>query len=320
MRRKICFILAVLSMVTASGCGHGIMEAPFGFLEHTTEAEVTTEPTTEEEKPVTFIDLDIDLPTTKPTESAATEPPTSEVPDENIIIETATLPASPENNDKKYVIYKETVTWKEAEAACEELGGHLAYIKTKAQYDAIISELDAKDIKYVWVGGLSFENGGKLTTKWLDDTPTSFIDDNGLWFPGEPSGKDNTSSSKVNEPFLMLWKIKDDWSFNDSSDMSLSLFKKQYFGFVCELDDSQSGPPALSSLASSISGSVKMGKVVTKVDDLSVREGPSLNCERIGFVKKGDIIQITGSDGDWYTIKYGDRTGYVSSQYVSIID
>lgn|GEM_PF-6152539 len=327
MNRSLCRILAAVACISLSGCGDITADTPFGSADPFTD-NAATQPASEKEKPVQYIDLDIDLPTaqiSQQTEIPATEPitdaPVTESPADNIVVEVATLtPTEPPplpQSDKKYVLYQDTLTWKEAEAACRELGGHLAYIKSKAEFDTIISQLDATDLKYLWIGGLSFESDGRIVTKWLDDTPTTFIDSNSLWYSGEPSGKDLTSSAKAREPYIMLWKIKDKWSFNDSSDLSLALFKKHNFGFICEIDDTQTAPEMLS-VIDSIADTYLIGKVTTKVDDLSVREAPSESSERIGYVRKGEMVSISGKDGDWYIIDYNGGYGYVSASYITI--
>lgn len=50
---------------------------------------------------------------------------------------------------------------------------------------------------------------------------------------------------------------------------------------------------------------------------VNVRKGPSTDYEKIGSLKKGEQIQITGiADTGWYQIQYGDMTAYVSSSYL----
>ena len=62
------------------------------------------------------------------------------------------------------------------------------------------------------------------------------------------------------------------------------------------------------------------GIVVTEKDPLNVRKEASIDSEKIGEVSKGATISITGSNGDWYEIEYGEQTGYVSKQYVELIN
>ena len=65
----------------------------------------------------------------------------------------------------------------------------------------------------------------------------TFIDENDLWYPGEPSGRDLTSEEHAVEPYVMLWKIKDVWSFNDNSNACLKEYKSYRIGYICEIDE-----------------------------------------------------------------------------------
>ncbi len=55
-------------------------------------------------------------------------------------------------------------------------------------------------------------------------------------------------------------------------------------------------------------------------DSLRVRGGAGLSFEVIGGITGGERVQITGKTGDWYAIRFGDTTGYVSAQYISFTD
>jgi len=49
---------------------------------------------------------------------------------------------------------------------------------------------------------------------------------------------------------------------------------------------------------------------------LNVRTGPW--GDKIGWLKDGDRVQITGEDGDWYKIKFGRKTGFVYKKYIGV--
>ena len=69
----------------------------------------------------------------------------------------------------------------------------------------------------------------------------TYINENNLWFNGEPSGYDPKASNYDYEPYIMLWNIKEQWSFNDNSDVALDTYKHEYFGYICEFDSASSG-------------------------------------------------------------------------------
>ena len=60
----------------------------------------------------------------------------------------------------------------------------------------------------------------------------------------------------------------------------------------------------------------KTGKVVNINSELNFRSGPGFNYAIIGSFKLGDILNITGENGDWYMV---DNKGFVSKDYVEII-
>ena len=117
------------------------------------------------------------------------------------------------------------------------MGGHLAYIKNEDDLNAILGQLSSTSLRYVWVGGTtSIASDGSITTSWLDGESLDYINDNNLWFPNEPSGVDYNNPSAPYEPYVMLWQIDGQWSFNDNSDAAVSCYKSYRIGYVCEFD------------------------------------------------------------------------------------
>lgn len=65
------------------------------------------------------------------------------------------------------------------------------------------------------------------------------------------------------------------------------------------------------------------GTVATKTDPLLVRSGPGTNYGTIGSMAKGKTFTVTGKAQDssgtwWYRLTFNGKTGYVSSNYVTI--
>jgi len=64
---------------------------------------------------------------------------------------------------------------------------------------------------------------------------------------------------------------------------------------------------------------IKKGKVTAS--SLNVRASASSNSYKIGSLKKGAIIDIeSASSSGWYKIKYGNKHGYVSGQYIDVLN
>ena len=62
------------------------------------------------------------------------------------------------------------------------------------------------------------------------------------------------------------------------------------------------------------------GRVVTKETDLNVRKGPGKAYDVIGMVARGSTVEIAGMDGDWYKIVFKNGFGYVSKDYIELIN
>ena len=52
---------------------------------------------------------------------------------------------------------------------------------------------------------------------------------------------------------------------------------------------------------------------------LNVRQAASSTSAKIGILKDGEVVQINSKSGDWYNISYGNKTGFVHSQYIKLI-
>ena len=56
------------------------------------------------------------------------------------------------------------------------------------------------------------------------------------------------------------------------------------------------------------------------VGSLRVREKPSTSSEIVEMISAGQKVEILGSEGDWYKIKFNNVVGYVSKTYISTTD
>ena len=60
------------------------------------------------------------------------------------------------------------------------------------------------------------------------------------------------------------------------------------------------------------------GKVTA--DALRVRSGASTDTEIMGLLYNGTVVQLTGEEGDWYTISYNGATGYLHKDYIQLVE
>lgn len=53
-------------------------------------------------------------------------------------------------------------------------------------------------------------------------------------------------------------------------------------------------------------------------DSVRFRSGPGTNYEILGSLSKGDTATYLSTEGNWYKIRRGNTTGYVSSDYATL--
>ena len=55
-------------------------------------------------------------------------------------------------------------------------------------------------------------------------------------------------------------------------------------------------------------------------DRLNVREEPDISAKRIGYIDNGEKAIIVETLGEWIQIRYGQKTGYVAADYVTVTE
>lgn len=188
------------------------------------------------QKPDSTLAPDVVIPTPDPDEEniKIVEPGTIV-----IISDTTEQPGTDEGPDSQlstrkkehsYEVYREDVSWTQAQKKCEELGGHLVNIGSQEEFNEVISLAETQGLEKLWVG-CHRENAQLI---WENDEDVSFY----KWGRGEPSGYD--SGDKVTEDYLLLWKFNGEWVYNDSRDDPVKDYPAMYsgqIGYVCEFAD-----------------------------------------------------------------------------------
>lgn len=128
-------------------------------------------------------------------------------------------------NGNQYEVFEGNLSWTEAKAYCEMLGGHLAYVDSSEEND-FVSSLTAKgQEKGYWLGGENLTNSG--TYQWTDGTALSYQN----WDSNQPDSTNN------NEHYLEIW---DGGKWNDAPNV-------EGLGFVCEYENTFSKNVTVSS-------------------------------------------------------------------------
>ncbi|MBN9646298.1 SH3 domain-containing protein [Terrisporobacter glycolicus] len=90
-------------------------------------------------------------------------------------------------------------------------------------------------------------------------------------------------------------------------------------GVISHAENNEEVSSELSIQHVNVINTIKKGKVTAS--SLNVRASASSNSYKIGSLKKGAIIDIESvSSSGWYKIKYGNKHGYVSGQYIDVLN
>jgi antitoxin component YwqK of YwqJK toxin-antitoxin module len=95
--------------------------------------------------------------------------------------------------DKKVKFYPEVLSWKEAKAKCEELGGRLAVVTSREQNDKLTQLVKDAGKAEAWLGLTDEAREGVWV--WVDGSAASYTN----WNAGQPNNKNNS------EHYALLW-------------------------------------------------------------------------------------------------------------------
>ena len=136
--------------------------------------------------------------------------------------------------DSKYQVILEPLTWEQASARCQEMGGHLATITSQDEMDELVSLAEDSGAQYLWIGGTTAHNdSGDVFGHWVTGEPFTYE----AWSLDEPSRVDKDGTE---EWYIMLWNIPQlgGWTWNDQRNDPVSVATKmaESMGFICEYD------------------------------------------------------------------------------------
>lgn len=123
-------------------------------------------------------------------------------------------------NGHTYGLYNDIMTWDEAKAKCEELGGHLVTITSAEEQETVAGLIRGQARTGYWIGGSS-----KYGSTWVTGEEFSFSN----WAPGEPN-LDGGEDSYGIYTGTGTWN---DWA---ASNKSVVTNKSIGLGFICEWD------------------------------------------------------------------------------------
>ncbi len=205
------------------------------------------------------------------------------------------------HNGNTYVLYESGLSWSEAKSFCEEQGGHLVTISSRAEQKAVVNLMKSGSKKFYWIGGYK-RNAKAASFSWVTGEKFSYVD----WNTGSPS---ETSVGSKNS--IMVYRSTGNWVDENGDKPRGKASNLKDYGFICEWegprsDDSYSGASA-SSGASAGSG-----------DDSGRSSGDSPSGLGISLYA-GEKIQLFAPDGTKWTSSNHDVARVSKSGLVSAL-
>lgn len=140
-------------------------------------------------------------------------------------------------NNHSYRVFDTSMTWTEAKAACEEIGGHLATISSNEEQDYVQQLIKSTKKENIWIGGCF--SAANNSWSWVDNTEWNYTN----WDVTQP---DNYTGDEFYLRIKNRDRVYDTWEaydgkWNDTAD-SADGSGDNYdvpissFGYVCEWD------------------------------------------------------------------------------------
>lgn len=121
---------------------------------------------------------------------------------------------------KRYKFFPDVVSWTEARAQCEHMGGRLAIVTSKEQNETLAKLVQEAGKADAWLGATDEVTEGSWV--WIDGSPLTYSN----WAPGQPNNKKG-----VENYLLLMATLKGQWADqpNRSTDHKP--------GFLCEWNE-----------------------------------------------------------------------------------
>ena len=133
---------------------------------------------------------------------------------------------------KRFKVFSEQLTWPEARAKCEQMGGHLAIVDSEEENRILTSMIFTAQLESAWLGATDEKVEGRWV--WVDGTEMRYANwDTAM---GQPNNKDTSGSQEhyllTRTPRGGAW-----WDVPES-------YPHFHPGYVCQWDVKTTGEKA----------------------------------------------------------------------------
>lgn len=208
-------------------------------------------------------------------------------------------------NGNSYAVIDESMSWSDAKAACEAMGGHLVTITNKSEQYFVSSIVGNKTKKYYWIGGFqpvgSSEPGGNW--QWITGESMTYTN----WHPGQPDNyKQDDEMGLIRDTDWAGAKSTGQWQ--DDSDINEISNSYADYGYICEWENTGTAVsiPTYNSDYPSFNGHV-YHKVSKSINWLNAKnEAETLTYDGV----KGHLATITSSEENRFIYSTLGSTNY----------
>jgi hypothetical protein len=138
------------------------------------------------------------------------------------------------SHESRYEVVQEDISWTDANAEALRRGGHLVTIGSQEEMNRVSQMAQDAGLQFVWMGGYTSTRGGTVFGHWVTGEPFDYQS----WYPGEPSRNDHDGTPEM---YLILWRVKGVWSWNDERNTPYADNEMGYMrgkiGYVIEYED-----------------------------------------------------------------------------------
>lgn len=139
-----------------------------------------------------------------------------------------------DRHPSRYEVVKEDISWTDANVEAMRKGGHLVTIGDQEEMDLMSQMAEDAGLQFAWMGGYTSTRGGSAFGHWVTGEPFDYQS----WYPGEPSRNDHDGTPEM---YLMLWRVKGVWSWNDERNAPYEESSMDYMqgkvGYIIEYED-----------------------------------------------------------------------------------